>query len=411
MSEQTGNIDSSFVIPSESFTNKTIVDTQNKTIDSASGLFEYILSGFNNSDPIIRFCYWFILVCLIVFISINLFIVINRYVVAYYKSRKRNMYEELQELLTEYLYLDEDEESKKRGSEILKRVRKLNKQSKFYSNIIKEEILELHKQFKGDASEVLRKLYIDFNFDKKAIKKLKVDNWTMRSSAIRELAQMDIAEASTQIKLSLNHINPTLRLETGIALLKLDKQNPFALLDTDKELNKWQQINLLSAITTSKDLEIPSFKKWLNSKQPSIVVFSLIMIEYYQQLDAEEAIIELLDSNNEEVLLQAVKTLGVLESFSSEYKLIQLFAKSESIDVKLCIIEAISKIGSDDSLEFLYIQLKNANRDIALRAAYAIKAIGQKGVDFLHDRISVLSPDVLEYKIIKHSLDPYLSIR
>lgn len=408
--DSTIQTDSVFIIPSESLTQKRLELKSTQTATNYS-ISNYIKSGFSNSDAIIKFCYWFVFVCLAFFLGIAFFIIGNRNLVSFYKKRKKEVYQDLQELLTEYIYLEEDEDSAKRKLEIRTELTKINLTSKFYSKLLKNEILDLHKQFKGDSSIVLKQLYIDLGFEKSAMKKLRYDNWTVRSAKIRELAQMEITDAAPKIKLSLNHINPTLRLEAGIALLKLDKENPFALLDIDKELTKWQKINLLEAIITSSELVIPQFKKWLKSKQPSVVIFALIMIEYYHQLDAEEDIIELLDSDNEEVLNQAIKTLGVLESFTAENKLIEIFNSSNSYYTRQSIIDAISKIGSEDSLEFLLKQLQIDNRDLALQSAYAIKNIGIKGVDILKERLLLVSEDVLEYKIIKHSLDEYLSLR
>jgi HEAT repeat protein len=402
--------DTDFVIPAESFT-QTPPPVQKIKIDKPIGVWNYILSGFNNSDPIIRFCYWFVLICMIVFVGIGMFIIANRNVVSFYKKRKKQVFQDLQDLLSEYIYLEDDEFSLKRKSEIKTELIQINLTSNYYSRLLRTELLDIHKQFKGDVSSSLRQLYIELNFHKKAIKKLRYDNWTVRSAMIRELAQMEIVEAAPKIKFSLNHINPTLRLEAGIALLKLDKENPFALLEVDKELTQWQKINLLEAIITSTNLEIPSFKKWLSSKQPTVVIFALIMIEYYQQLDAEDEIIALLDHTNEEILKQAIKVLGSLESFMSEAKLIQIFYNTESYYTKQNIIEAISKIGSEDSLEFLLSLLSTNNRDIALQSAYAIKGLGQKGLKILNEKLESLSADLLEYKVIKHSLDEYLSLR
>ncbi len=409
---QNDTVDTAVIIPSESFTQSKNKPQLNESTTEVNSISSYIKSGFNNNDVIIRFCYWFVLVCLMFFVGISIFIFGNRNVVASYKKRKAIVYQDLQELLTEYIYLDvNDTDSTLRKSEIRTEFKKINLTSPFYSRLLRSEILELHKQFKGDASNILKQLYIDLGFEKNAIKKLKYDNWTIRSAKIRELAQMEITDAAPRIKLSLNHINPTLRLEAGIALLKLDKENPFALLDIDKELTRWQMINLLEAIITSSELVIPEFKIWLKSNQASIVIFSLIMIEYYHQLGAEDEIMQLLDTNHEDVLNQAIKTLGTLESFSAEEKLIDIFNSTNSYYTKQAVIDAVSKIGSEESIAFLINQLKIDNRDIALQSAYAIKNIGINGVDILKERLIHASNETLEYIVIKHSLDEHLSLR
>ncbi len=403
------NSDSTFVLPSDGFTNSTIDLTKENSPKAASSVWEYILSGFNNSDPIIQFCYWFSFICLLLFIGISLFLIFNRYVVAYFKNRKSKIYHEIQELLTEIIYADESEGERKQ--EIIHRLNKIRYTSNFYSNLLRSELLELHKQFKGESADVLRGIYIQLKFHVSAMNALHSESWTRRSSAIRELSQMDIEEAAQHIRKSLNHINPTLRLEAGIALLKLDKKNPYALLDTDKELTEWQQVCLLNAIITGKDIEIPMFSKWLSSKQTSIQIFSLRMIEYYHQLGAEFDIIQLLKSNQTNLQLNAIKTLGSLESFEAIPDLMELYKQSESTDIKQAIIESIAKIGAQDSLDFLIKSLHNKNRDVALTAAYAIKSIGAKGKQLLLETKNISMPGSLEYSVITHCLDEYLSIR
>lgn len=271
-------------------------------------------------------------------------------------------------------------------------------------------ILKIDKSFSGSIDSHIRDLYVALNYHKKAIRNLTSENWGVRAKAIRELAQMDRVEATNQIKLSLNHINPVLRLEAGIALLKLDKDQPFALLGVNRELTLWQQVNLFEIVRNGIAGNVPLFKTYLNAKQSSIVVFSIKLIEYFQQLDALDELVKLIKNANESIRLQVVETLGVLESEESVEAIINHFEFEENNSIRLACIRSLGKLNTPETLAVLLRILSSSNSEEVLHAAIAIRDTGQMGRKVLENEVSLSKIGTIKYKALQHALDSNLVI-
>lgn len=365
---------------------------------------EYVMSGFNDEDKFIRFSYRLIILLALVFLLIFLFIITNRLWVEFFKRKKRKINDRIEELIASYITSDHENESSDTEA-IVEELHRMQK-SPTARRIILKYLLLIDMSFKGESIAYLRKLYVALNFHKRALKKLKSESWAKRAKVIRELAQMDRVEAKEEIAKSLNHISPVLRLEAGIALLKLDKENPFAFLDVDRELTHWQQINLMDIIRNAKTIAVPSFKKWLNSKQASIVEFSVRLIAYYQQMDAVDDLVRLLKHPQPSVRLEVVKCLGVLEIEEAVSALILQMETEQNADVRLQCIKSIGYLNVDASFGFLEIMVSVGNVDESLAAAIALRNTGASGITLLKSKLELNNE--IAVRSIKHALDDNL---
>lgn len=371
----------------------------------------YIASGFDNDDALIRYCYIMITIFVGIILGVLLVLLINRMLLGGRHQKVVQLKKKYDLLLTGIIYIDDeelgDENWKREKAKLVAHFQKHYLHSRFNREVLVEQLLSLHRNFSGTTATVLRNLYLELGLPAKAIAALKTENWSRRAASIRELAQMEIVEAAPMIRKSLTHLSPSLRLEAGIALLKLDKTDPFALLNAGVELTSWQQLNLLDAILRTSDIKIPSFKKWLDSPQPSVIVFALVLVDQFKQFEAEQDILLLLAHPDEKVRKQAIICLGNMEAYDAGTMMIDRF-DAETPLLKIEIVVALGRISSEEAIDFLKKQLYNESFDIALAAAVALNRSGPGGQHFL--KLAGNTEYTRVAAIIKHALDERLNL-
>lgn len=382
--------------------------SQKKEDMKSIGFVEYLKSGINNTDPFVKFSYYLIIILFFLFVITFLFIILNRLVAEYFKRRKAEIIDEIEELIANYMSLN-SEDSLEELEDVKNSLKKINKNS-IAKRITLKYLLSIDNAFSGDSNTHIKNLYLFLDYHIAAKRKLKSESWSVRAKAIRELSQMDYTEATPEIRKSLNHINPVLRLEAGIALLKLDKENPFALLDVDRELTYWQQMNLLEIVRLNKFITPPLFSKWLHSKQETIIEFSIRLIEYFQQLEAKDELLKLLNHPKESIKIQVIKCLGRLDIEEAITDLVSLHQNETSKEVRIACISSIAQISSMDALDFLVSQLDNEDIDEVLTIAISLRDVGNMGVDLLKQSLEESNEGSVKYKAIIHALDENLKI-
>lgn len=384
---------------SSSFTNKS-VQLKEK---AETGIIEYFKNGFNNEDKFVRFSHRLIVILFFIFIATFCFIIINRFIVEYFKRKKLKINDTIEELVAIYLSTEKNEIEEQ--NKIILELQKLKK-NKTAKRILLKNILSVDLAFSGESNLQLRKLHEALNYHIDAKKRLNSESWATRSKAIRELAQMRREEFSDEIRKSLNHINPVLRLEAGVALLKLDHETPFSFLDVDRELTTWQQMNLLEYIRNTNTLKVPNFSKWLHSRQDSVVEFVVKLISHYQQFDALPVLKTLLSHKNWAVRLEVVKCMGSFEFEEIADDLIEFYKTESREEVRIQCIKSIARIGSSNALEFLVSVISNQLYDEKITAAIALREIGAQGINQLKSLLSSYNEEVL--KVTRHALDENL---
>lgn len=273
---------------------------------------------------------------------------------------------------------------------------------RFNREVLIEQIIELHKNLSGATSQVLRDLYLQLGFDQDATQRLKKYDWSVKAKAVRELAQMGISEAEPAIAELLNHPNTVLALEVQIALLKLNREHPFSFLnDTEVEITDWQQVSMLAMISHSPHFKIPDFSQWLGSKNDSVVLFVIKMINYYNQLEAADKMIALLSHPSDKIRAELIRTLGDMEVNEAENRLIEMYPE-ESEETKIDILVALGKIGTERAVGFLQQALKSPEFPLTFHAAKGLMTSGPVGVELLEQ---AEKDNVKLQPIVKHLMD------
>ena len=289
------------------------------------------------------------------------------------KQRKR----ELSPMVSEFLFYD-DEASKDEKSNYVNlkiEIRQLLKDD-FNRKILSEVLLDLRKDLAGDTQKRLFKLYQDLGLHNDAFEQLKSWRWERVSKAIRDLTQMQVAEAYTFATKFINDKRPTIRKQAEIAVVTLKPEGINYFLDTTKyKISEWQQLKLLDVLRNEEDYQPPRFKAWLTSTNRHVVLFALRLIKFYNQNDADAALIELVKHKNSQIKAEAIGCITEFYIVAALPTLKLVFWKS-STDIKIAILGAIGSLGKESDIEFLQlIEKKEANFSVRSKAHSSINAI------------------------------------
>ena len=283
-------------------------------------------------------------------------------------------------MISEFLFYEAESSKDEKSNYVnLKiEIRQLIKDD-FNRRILSEVLLDLRKDVAGDTQKRLFKLYQDLNLHNDAFAKLKSFRWQLVSKAILDLTQMQVSEAYSFVSKFINDKRSTIRRQAEIAVVTLKPEGINYFLDTTKyKISEWQQLKLLDTLRMEEDFQPPRFKAWLTSTNRHVVLFALRLIKYYNQNDAEEAIIELVKHKNSQIKEEAIACIKEFH-FTEALETLKLVFWNSSTDVKISILDAVGLLGSNIDIEFLK-KIENKENNFAVKS----KA---------HSSINAISPD------------------
>lgn len=356
---------------------------------------------YNNQPTIIQ--RGFIVLAFFTICNIILFIVIisSRVYKNYVALRTKRLQEVYEPLLANLIFGEYDTED--RRAMIVRRIKKRYLVNEFNNEVFLQELLNLHKNFSGDICDHIRSLYMEFGLVKYSMRKLKAFPWDVKIKGIRELTQMDIKDAYDEIFKYVDSKNAILRLETLLSLIQLSESDPLKFLsNTKSNMTGWQQVNILAILSVLNTDDLPDFKRWLNSPNNSVSLFTIRMINHFKQIGSINSIIPMLDDPREAVREEVVNTIGNLELYGFADELIKVYYR-EHDRLKIKILQVMVKVSDDDQIPFFKQEMFNPNFAIALNACIALAKIGRKGKEELQSLLE--DADERTTIIIKHALD------
>jgi hypothetical protein len=314
-------------------------------------------------------------------------------------------------LLTEHVVLNEGLQENKPVGEIeipLDEFRTPLFRNKANRQLLIDRIINYKKSFSGSIADLLRQLYVDLELEKVSFKKMKSSHWNRKVQGMIELTDMDMSISDVNILPLTNSKNRELRAEARNAYIKLSKNEPFKFFDVVTEpLLMWDQIELFKTITTTDDIAIPKFARWVTySPNKSIVSFCLKLIVHYNQQDAESAVVRLLDNKDHSLRADAINCLGKLRCEDAEAKLVSIYS-AQPLNCQIEILKAIGRMDTGNQIQFLRQEfLHSSDFDIRKNAAKSLvktKATPQSLIDELIE--TGTAENIL---ILKHCMNPLI---
>jgi HEAT repeat protein len=331
------------------------------------------------SYGIVHVCIFIIIVCLTSTVVVTFYLFAKRIRTQRKLALIADLTEKYDLLLTGIIFDDMDEEFEAKRQKLIKHFRKKYLTGTFNKRVLRKQLLKLHKNLAGSAREVLSTLYCELNLHKDALSQLGSTDWSEKADAVRELSQMEITEARSRIIKLTSHENEVLRLEAQVAMLMMDKENPFGFLEKKRAMiTDWQQLNLEETVKKIEIRKIPLFSKWFTLKNPTSVQFCIKMTAAYNQFESAPELIRLLSSKHERIVKEAVIALGNMMIPEAPQPLFDLYPRT-SLEIKNEIIMSLGKIAGDTTLVFLSDLVYKGSHHTALKAAIALKMTGYDG--------------------------------
>lgn len=273
--------------------------------------------------------------------------------------------------------------------------------------LLLERLIGYKKAFGGRTGELLRRIYLELGLEKMSFKKMKSFSWNKKVKGIRELTDMDIIISDVNILPLTNSKRHELRAEARNAYIKLSKNEPFKFFDISTEpLLMWDQIELFKTITTTENIAIPNFARWVTySNNKSIISFCLKLIVHYNQIDAAPAVMKLLDNKDHVLRAEAINCLGKLKVEEVEQQLIHIYS-NQPLKCQIEILKAIGRFETGKSFQFLKQEFLYST-DFDIRKNAALSLVKNAGSSQLITELMEASSD--ENKLIlKHSMNPLI---
>jgi HEAT repeat protein len=281
-------------------------------------------------------------------------------------------------------------------------------QNKHRRSVLLEELIHLHENFTGETATRLELIYRKLDFHKDSQAKLKSRRWYLVAKGLRELALMNIREATEPMLVYINSKNELLRMEARIALVKLNEKDPLFFLSKETEsLTAWDMANLHAMLAKLPEENIPFFSTWLNSSNKSVVLFCISMIGAFKQNDTIPVLLRMLDLHDESVRQASIKALREMNALEAEEKLVAMYPL-ETPTVQNEILKSLEAIASEKSISLFDHILRQPVPDLqhALHSIKALLLLGDKGKAVLK-RITEIKNERIQL-IISHAADARL---
>ncbi len=374
----------------------SVLDTQE---EKDTSLFAYLNFDTDQPDMLVRSLMMIIILSILCLCVLLVWILINRNKMQARKAETDQLMEQFQSLLIDYLFSEHNDDE-------LKKIERVAN-SEFNRRILINQMIDLSINLSGEAKDKLRELYLLMHLDQDSISKVYNPKWHIQVKGFRELAFMDIPEANDKIRQALKSKNDILRMEAQLALVRLNKDDPFGFLDYLKyPFTLWEQLNVHELITFH-NLSIPKFSRWTVSQNKTVVLFSLRMIQVFKQQDAAPAIIECLNHPDEDIRHMAILVCGEIQLRETLPHLKHMY-KNEEYRNCLAIVQAMGKMPDELMLGFLKLVLdKEEDVQLQIEAAMAINRMGEVGIAAL---VKLMKSEYKNYQIIiRHVLDKRIS--
>jgi len=255
-------------------------------------------------------------------------------------------------------------------------------------NFVLTELFNARKNFTGTAAENAAAIYEQLGLKKHALKKLKSTRWHMIARGIQELYLMGQADVLEKIYANTNARHEFVRMEAQTGIIHMIGFEGLRFLDTASyPLTEWQQIKLLEQLgyTKMNTRLYEVIPRWLDSPNPTVVVFALKLAEEYQQISLHDTILHCLEHPNETVRRQCIYTLVRVADEKTPGCLSEHFY-TETFANQLIILDGLEKIATEEQAPFLTRLLDDENDIVKLKAAKALVLNTSGGLTLLDER-------------------------
>ncbi|TDE42747.1 hypothetical protein E0I26_12855 [Flavobacterium rhamnosiphilum] len=335
----------------------------------------YILENLKQSSPIIQLAW-----CLsgIFFVIITMLIMYLKYLRNHLRENEKietKYQEEYETHLITYLYAGNDDDTLSLEQQSIINELKTCIVDPFKRKIVVSTLLKLRNEISGEIAESIDKLYIELGLLSYSLAKLRNKKWDIIAIGIRELTQFKVKGVHKVVMNNINHPKKEVRKEMQLYLIHLFSFKGLNFLNVlETSLSEWDQIQLLEVLQVANNTEIADIRPWLKSSNDSVVIFSLKLAKVYNQFEAKEELIELLDSKSENVRVNTIAALSHLNIIEAKNILKTNFAE-RSHEEQIAFLKMMENVYESSDKAFLLEHMQHKNFEIKLLVMEILKNI------------------------------------
>lgn len=298
----------------------------------------------------------------------------------YYKNKRK----EIIEIVSPYFYDDLDDEEEAAVIEELSRYRSLKDKQ-----IIIDVLIEGKRNFIGESSSKIKKLYQILKLYKVSLHKIRFGNWYRRSIGLRELAFLGRKLFRNEISKYINDKHQYVRTEAILSYMLLDEKNPFGFLRELKySFVRWNSLSIYYTMYFN-GIEPPQMAHMLDHPDTQVRLFLLRMISIYNQLEATREVTRCLLDENPEIRQEAIVTLRTLEYYRVKVWMKKRY-NDECLSVKMEILRSMKHFIEDQDISFLEERVRRgsfAEVFEAVKILYKFSNYGEKKLWSLNEEL------------------------
>ena len=283
--------------------------------------------------------------------------------------------EDYESCLVTYLYAGNDDEAFSFEQQIIINKLKESITDPFKRKIIISTLLKLRNEISGEMGESIDQLFIKLGLLRYSLVKLRDKKWDVIAIGIKELKQFKIKAVRKLIMNNINHPKREVRKEMQLYLVHVYGFKGLDFLNIlETSLSEWDQIQLLEVLQLNNDTQIADIRPWLKSSNDSVVTFTLKLAKVYNQFEAKQELIELLNHKCEEVRINTISALSHLNVFEAKTILKDSF-NERSHEEQIAFLKMMQNVYENSDKIFLLEHVHHKNFEIKLLIMDILKNI------------------------------------
>lgn len=239
---------------------------------------------------------------------------------------------------------------------------------KEFRQFIIDKLITIKKNISGQPAADIESIYTKLGLKDDSVAKMRSLRWYLKARGIYELYMMNARDKTNEISSFTNHSNKFVRREAQSALVSFyGFEGLYFLDDLTQPLLEWQHLKLLTQLQGFDMSPLPKLSLWLQSENPYVVLFALKLVEIYMQYEVHDEVVKKLSADDVNIRYHAIKALGAISNDDTASILISRFNEDATAN-KVEILKQLSIAGNSDNNSFLLRLLDTNNNTIKLEA-------------------------------------------
>ncbi|MFC3414657.1 HEAT repeat domain-containing protein [Algoriphagus hitonicola] len=275
-----------------------------------------------------------------------------------------------------------------------------------FKQVMIERIIGLNKKMKGEFKDKLKAFYKATGLMDITRRNLKSKRWDIITTGLVQVNEMDLSELLQEVKKHTNSSNFHVRSQSGATLLNVSSTvNLDFLRDQKYPLSEWQQMNYLRIIKFVHNTKSLELDKLFRSENPSVRLFGIKLVRMLGRLDLLTGLKELSTKASDEEKIELLKTYETIGAHM-EVDFINSCIQSENQELQLEAVKVAGQLGDEKSLQ-LIIGLFAHNPDFELKKSLMRSMYLLNPETFERYTKDQFSEEIV--RIRAHILDPLLT--